>query len=90
MRQDAQAERQACQVVVGDIQSLQAGQAGDLVRQAGDLVLPQVQRAHRRDVLQLLGSQPACHAVVAKVQLLWDETFDEMSQSGNQIFISRK
>ena len=30
-------------------------------------------------MLQLLGSQPACDPVVAKVQLLWKESFDEMS-----------
>lgn len=65
-------ETRACtpaNVIVGDIQALQAFQQGDLIRQALHLIVPQLQDAKSGQVLQLL-SLHRLYLVVADMQLL--------------------
>ena len=56
-------------VVVGEVQACERGQQGDLLRDALDLVVPELQEGDGRQAGQLLRLQPL-DLVVAQVQLL--------------------
>ena len=62
-------EREIGQIVVGDVEPLEKLEAMDLVWDAGDLVLPEVQHPHVQNGLQVLRGE-ACDSVGAEVQLL--------------------